>query len=677
VTEVKGTLLVTVQLEDSLGNRIVSNQDESVPFSISGSATLDSDYSVSSSPLVIPTGSSSANIVVNLMDDGTVEPDETITISLGAPTNAILGSPATHTITITHGPTVFFTLASQSVRENARSVDIEVQLVPEQATAVMVPFSLGGTAILGQDYTVKGGSTLVIPAGQTKGYISLSLAADELDEPDETVEVSLGSPNRANLSSPSVQRITLIDDDPQPEVTFAKGDLSVMEGTGDVSVQVQLSAISSSPITVPLSLSGSATPGIDFLFYKYSLVIPPGSSSASFNIQVLDDQVWESYETAVVTMGQPTNAVLGVPNAYLLTLVDDDPQPEVGFVQADQSVEENAGNVSVQVQLSAVSSLPITVPLSLSGSATPGIDFLFDQDSVVIPPGSSSASLNIQVLDDLLPESYETVVIALGQPTNAVLGMPNAFPLTLVDDDPQPEVNFVQSDQSVDESAGTVSIQLQLSSVSSLPITVPLSLSGSATPGIDFLFNQDSVVIPPGNTVASLDVQVMDDLVPEPSETVEIALGQPTNAVTGIPITQTLTILPSDQPACDILASDGIIFSADNQDMEWTLSNLGTDTLLLTQLTIAWPSGVLSSPILSKVVFEKYLIFTGSEAVSPQTITSWIGLDSHRLLTSSPSAVSVNFTQPLLPGNYVMTLVFRNVTQGFDCAPVIQSIDRP
>jgi Domain of unknown function (DUF5667)/Calx-beta domain len=677
VTEFKGALLVTVQLEDGSGKRLIANQDVSVPFSISGSATRDLDYSVSSSPLVIPTGNSSANIIVNLMDDGTVEPDETIIISLGAPTNAVLGSPATYTITITHGPTVFFTLASQSVHENARSVDIEVQLVPVQATAVRVPFSLGGTAIQGQDYTLKGNNTLVIPAGQTKGNISLSLVADNLDEPNETVEVTLGSPSGANLSSPSTQRITLIDDDPQPEVTFAKGDQSVVEGTGDVSIQVQLSAASSLPITVPLSLSGSATPGIDFLFYKYSLVIPPGSSSASFNIQVLDDLLSESFETAVISMGQPKNAVLGMPNTYLLTIVDDDPQPEVDFVRPDQSVEESVGNVSVQIQLSALSSLPITVPLSLSGSATPGIDFIFNRSYVVIPPGSSSASLNIQVLDDLLPESYETVVIALGQPTNAVLGMPNAFPLTLVDNDPQPEVNFVQSNQSVDESVGTVSIQLQLSSVSSLPITVPLSLSGSATPGIDFLFDQDSVVFPPGNTGASLAVQVIDDLLPEPSETVEIALGQPTNAVTGMPITQTITILPSDQPTCNIMVSNKIVFSADNQGLEWTLSNLGTDSLILTQLTISWPTGILSSPNLSKVYLDNNLIFTGSEPVSPQTITSWIGVDTHRLLTSIPSTVILGFSQPILPGNYVMTLVFHDVTLGFDCAPVIQSIDRP
>jgi hypothetical protein len=131
--------------------------------------------------------------------------------------------------------------------------------------------------------------------------------------------------------------------------------------------------------------------------------------------------------------------------------------------------------------------------------------------------------------------------------------MPNAHLLTLVDDDPLPEVTFVQPEQSVEESAGFVSVQIQLSAVSSLPITVPLSLSGSAIPDIDFLLSQPSVVIPPGSSSTSFDVQLVDDLIPESSEILEIALEQPTNAVTVVPITQTITILPSDQPVCDIL----------------------------------------------------------------------------------------------------------------------------
>jgi hypothetical protein len=229
----------------------------------------------------------------------------------------------------------------------------------------------------------------------------------------------------------------------------------------------------------------------------------------------------------------------------------------------------------------------------------------------------------------------------------------------------------------VEESAGIVSVQVQLSAVSSLPITVPVSLSGSATPDMDFVLGQSSVVIPPGISAASLDVQLVDDLTPESTEIVVIALEQPTNAVIVVPITQTITILPSDQPVCDIFAYDPIMPSIDNEGLESSFFNLGSDTLLLTQMTIEWPTEVFGRPSLSMVFFENNLIFAGNERFSPQTITSWIGIDARRLLTSTPSTVSVRFARPILPGNYVMTLVFHNVTQGFDCAPVTQSLNIP
>jgi hypothetical protein len=161
--------------------------------------------------------------------------------------------------------------------------------VQEQAADVTIPFKLAGTAVQNRDYTLKNANPLVIPAGQTKVNISLSLASDGLDEPDETVEVTLDTPTGARLGLPKTQLLTLIDDDPVPQVVFAREALSVMESTGEVSVQVQLSAISSQPITVPLSLSGSATSGIDIHFYRSSVVIPPGSSSASFDVEVVDD----------------------------------------------------------------------------------------------------------------------------------------------------------------------------------------------------------------------------------------------------------------------------------------------------------------------------------------------------------------------------------------------------
>ena len=56
---------------------------------------------VTASPLTIPAGSPGASLTVDVIDDDRLEPEEQILLILGAPTNATLGMPETHTANIT------------------------------------------------------------------------------------------------------------------------------------------------------------------------------------------------------------------------------------------------------------------------------------------------------------------------------------------------------------------------------------------------------------------------------------------------------------------------------------------------------------------------------------------------------------------------------------------------
>jgi hypothetical protein len=147
-------------------------------------------------------------------------------------------------------------------------------------------------------------------------------------------------------------------------------------------------------------------------------------------------------------------------------------------------------------------------------------------------------------------------------------------------------------------------------------------------------------------------------------------MGQPANAVLGTPSAHAITILTSDQPTCDIFDDHELTFSPDGVAVGWSVSNLGTDTLTLKSLTISWPTGAPNAPKLDKVFFNTNLVFDGNEPHSPQTIDSWMGYDSYRMLSSSLSTVMLKFTRSLDPGTYVLSLVFRNVTHDFDCTPI-------
>ncbi|MGZ4973827.1 MAG: Calx-beta domain-containing protein, partial [Limisphaerales bacterium] len=63
----------------------------------------------------------------------------------------------------------------------------------------------------------------------------------------------------------------------------------------------------------------------------------------------------------------------------------------------------------------------LTVPYAISGTASNGIDFVTLSGSVVIPAGSSNATITVQAIDDTIPEPTEYVTLTLA--SNTVFGV--------------------------------------------------------------------------------------------------------------------------------------------------------------------------------------------------------------------------------------------------------------
>lgn len=74
--------------------------DIQVPFFIAGTALDGTDFSISSSPVSIPAGQLSAQILLRLIDDNLAEGDETLRIQLDSPNSGIVGNNAVCTLSI-------------------------------------------------------------------------------------------------------------------------------------------------------------------------------------------------------------------------------------------------------------------------------------------------------------------------------------------------------------------------------------------------------------------------------------------------------------------------------------------------------------------------------------------------------------------------------------------------
>ncbi len=85
-------------------------------------------------------------------------------------------------------------------------------------------------------------------------------------------------------------------------------------------------------VSVPLNLSGSAANGADFTISDTILVITAGAHSGAFQITVVDDNQYDPNENVVVSLGTPTNAVLGSPSSFTLVIEDNELPPcDVGI----------------------------------------------------------------------------------------------------------------------------------------------------------------------------------------------------------------------------------------------------------------------------------------------------------------------------------------------------------
>ena len=137
---------------------------------------------------------------------------------------------------------------------------ITVDLSAASTQNVTVDYAVTGTATgSGTDYTLANG-TLTISAGATSGTITIAgIVDDGLDEPNETVIVTLSSPNNATLGNNSVHTYTITDNESTPEVDFTNASSSEAESISSKAITVDLSAASSQQVTVNYAVTGTAT----------------------------------------------------------------------------------------------------------------------------------------------------------------------------------------------------------------------------------------------------------------------------------------------------------------------------------------------------------------------------------------------------------------------------------
>jgi uncharacterized repeat protein (TIGR01451 family) len=320
-------------------------------------------------------------------------------------------------------PSVAFAAPAYSVTEGVGTGVLTLTLSFTPATTGTVNYvTLPGTALPGSDYIPSTGSLTFTP-GMTTAVIPITILDDTQLEPDETLTVTLSSPQNLLLAMPGTARLTILDNDSAlADLNVALMASSSSFPTGGVLTYTVTISNSGPQTATAVSLTNQLPPEVTLLSSPSNctgtatLTCSLGSlsqnNSLTLSYQVRADGILSGVITNSVTV---TAAELdSFPANNEATVTTTVLAPLVGFDSSTYSVMEGKESAVLTVSLNFAPATTVTVGYAtLGGTAEEDKDYLFVIGSLIFSPGNTVQTVVIPILDDGLVEEDETVLVQL------------------------------------------------------------------------------------------------------------------------------------------------------------------------------------------------------------------------------------------------------------------------
>ena len=199
---------------------------------------------------------------------------------------------------------------------------------------------------------------------------------------------------------------------------------------------VRSSTQTGSSWSVPYSVSGSASSGVDFNSLSGSVTIPTTQTTATILVTPISDNVIEGDETVTITLAPPaagSGYIVGALSSATARIID---KPTVQIVATDAIAREADPTDTARLTVSRDASQTAndwTVSYTVSGTATPGSDYTALPGTVLIPAGQTSATIDITAVPDNLAEGDETVTVTLLPDAAVTPGPAASATITILD----------------------------------------------------------------------------------------------------------------------------------------------------------------------------------------------------------------------------------------------------
>ncbi len=200
---------------------------------------------------------------------------------------------------------------------------------------------------------------------------------------------------------------------------------------------------------------------------------------------------------------------------------DPNPLPVATLSIQNDTVDENAGTVTVPVTLDVPSDVDTVVGISTSGgTASQGLDYTATVQTSTIPAGQLSVDFTVPIIDDANAEQTETFNVVANVISGNLLnppGQPISATVSILDDD-NGVILTVQS-LTVSEDAGVIDIPVMIDNPSGIDTVVSVTTSGgTAQSNLDYTATVQTLTIPAGQVSVIYQVAIIDDAINESNE---------------------------------------------------------------------------------------------------------------------------------------------------------------
>lgn len=330
------------------------------------------DYFSTNGTLTFGPGVTSRSFTIRIVDDSSVENDETIFLRLSGPGGGAALGATNATLTIIDNDTVGgklnFSSAAFSTNENSGVAVITVARSGSSSGSLTVQVAAtNGTALNGLNFTALTNTLSWADGEVASKTLTVPLIDDVQINVDRTVNLRLfnptrnGSANPATLGVTTAATLTILNEDFSGQVAFSASVYKANENGGPAIITLVRAGGSAESVSVNFSTSGgTAVPGVDYTATSGTLNFGPGELSKSFSVPIIDNLFPDAARFITMTL---SGGALGLPSTAIINLID------------DESVNEPPGGLDTMFRPDGMNDAVLALALQSDGKIIAAGDF--------------------------------------------------------------------------------------------------------------------------------------------------------------------------------------------------------------------------------------------------------------------------------------------------------------